>query len=602
MAKKTDFNILYLLNVIKKYHIIDDDSILENIKFSARKIKSRIVANKFPTSMERKIAKYTVSPVEVLLWYNKITLGGRYDMVEDDIMKLLAKEEKLEYIKINSLKVDTELAIKYVSRNFARINIIAPLFEEGNSLHIATDNPFNTPLFEQLKIQSKKNIVVHLASKTDILSIINEIFGFNVSVKKAEKDFSNIDIQKLGNLEQLFKLKTISEIDANDKHMINAVDYLLNHAITMKASDIHIEPKRDFTLVRFRIDGILHTIQKFPASLHPAFTSRLKNMSRLDISERRKPQDGRIKIDKNGKEVELRISTVPVAFGEKLVLRIFDPEMLFKDLKDLGFNDFEYNKYKKFVNAPNGLILITGPTGSGKTTTLYSSLRTRVDDSVNIVTIEDPVEMVYEAFNQIAVNPTPKVNLTFANALKTILRQDPDIIMVGEIRDRETAENAVQAALTGHLVFASLHTNDSISAIDRLLDLGIDKFLIATTLIGVIAQRLVRKICTECKIKTHITKEEAKVLGIKLPTTKKSVRTYIGEGCPACRGTGFSGRVAIYELFEISSKIKRLIVDEDMGEIGRVAQMDGMKTLRDNAIKKLAEGVTSYHEVLRVIF
>jgi len=602
VAKKTDFNILYLLNVIKKYHIIDDDSILENIKFSARKIKSRIVANKFPTSMERKIAKYTVSPVEVLLWYNKITLGGRYDMVEDDIMKLLAKEEKLEYIKINSLKVDTELAIKYVSRNFARINIIAPLFEEGNSLHIATDNPFNTPLFEQLKIQSKKNIVVHLASKTDILSIINEIFGFNVSVKKAEKDFSNIDIQKLGNLEQLFKLKTISEIDANDKHMINAVDYLLNHAITMKASDIHIEPKRDFTLVRFRIDGILHTIQKFPASLHPAFTSRLKNMSRLDISERRKPQDGRIKIDKNGKEVELRISTVPVAFGEKLVLRIFDPEMLFKDLKDLGFNDFEYNKYKKFVNAPNGLILITGPTGSGKTTTLYSSLRTRVDDSVNIVTIEDPVEMVYEAFNQIAVNPTPKVNLTFANALKTILRQDPDIIMVGEIRDRETAENAVQAALTGHLVFASLHTNDSISAIDRLLDLGIDKFLIATTLIGVIAQRLVRKICTECKIKTHITKEEAKVLGIKLPTTKKSVRTYIGEGCPACRGTGFSGRVAIYELFEISSKIKRLIVDEDMGEIGRVAQMDGMKTLRDNAIKKLAEGVTSYHEVLRVIF
>lgn len=602
MAKKTDFNVLYLLNVIKKYHIIDDDSILENIKFSARKIKSRILAGKFPTSMERKIAKYTVSPVEVLLWYNKVTLSSKYDITEDAIMKLLAKEERLEYIKINSLKVDTELAIKYVSRNFARINIIAPLFEEGNSLHLATDNPFNTPLFEQLKIQSKKNIVVHLASKTDILNIVNEIFGFNVSVKKAEKDFSNLDIQKLGNLEQLFKLKTISEIDANDKHMINAVDYLLNHAITMKASDIHIEPKREFTLVRFRIDGILHTIQKFPASLHPAFSSRIKNMSRLDISERRKPQDGRIKIDKNGKEVELRVSTVPVAFGEKLVLRIFDPEMLFKDLKDLGFNDFEYNKYERFINSPNGLILITGPTGSGKTTTLYSSLRTRVDDSINIVTIEDPVEMVYEPFNQIAVNPTPKVNLTFANALKTILRQDPDIIMVGEIRDKETADNAVQAALTGHLVFASLHTNDSISAIDRLLDLGIDKFLIATTLIGVIAQRLVRKICTECKVKTKITKEEAKVIGIKLPANKKAVKTYFGEGCPACRGTGFSGRVAVYELFEVSSKIKRLIIDEEMAEIGRVAQMDGMKMLRDNAIKKLAEGVTSYNEVLRVIF
>ncbi len=602
MAKKTDFNIVYLIYIVKKYNIINDDNILDNLKFSIRKIENRILASKFPTSMERRIAKYTVSPVEVLLWYNKVTLGSKYDIQEDDIMKFIAQEENLNYIKINPLRVDTALAIKYVSRNFARINIIAPLFEEGNDLHIATDNPFNTQLFEQLKIQSKKNVIIHIASKTDILNIVNEIFGFNVSVKKAEKDFSNIDMQKLGNLEQLFKLKTISEIDANDKHMINAVDYLLNHAITMKASDIHIEPKREFTLVRFRIDGILHTIQKFPASLHPAFTSRLKNMSRLDISERRKPQDGRIKIDKNGKEVELRISTVPVAFGEKLVLRIFDPEMLFKDLKDLGFNDFEYKKYKKFVNAPNGLILITGPTGSGKTTTLYSSLRTRVDDSVNIVTIEDPVEMVYEAFNQIAVNPTPKVNLTFANALKTILRQDPDIIMVGEIRDRETAENAVQAALTGHLVFASLHTNDSISAIDRLLDLGIDKFLIATTLIGVIAQRLVRKICTECKTKTYITREEAKVLGIKLPASKKSVKTYIGEGCPVCRGTGFSGRVAIYELFEISSKIKRLIIDEDMGEIGRVAQMDGMKTLRDNAIKKLAEGVTSYNEVLRVIF
>ena len=602
MAKKTDFNITYIVNLIKKHHIIDDDTILDNIKFSSRKIENRILANKYPTSLERKIAKYTVSPVEVFLWYNKVTLSNKYDIKEDSLMKLIAKNEGLMYIKINPLKVDTGLAIKYVSRNFARINVMAPLFEEGNELHIATDNPFNSQLFEQLKIQSKKKIVIHLASKTDILNIVNEIFGFNVSVKKAEKDFSDVNAQKLGNLEQLFKLKTISEIDANDKHMINAVDYLLNHAITMKASDIHIEPKRDFTLVRFRIDGILHTIQKIPASLHPAFSSRLKNMSRLDISERRKPQDGRIKIERNGKEVELRISTVPVAFGEKLVLRIFDPEMLFKDLKDLGFNDLEYNKYTKFINAPNGLILITGPTGSGKTTTLYSSLKTRVDDSINIVTIEDPVEMVYEAFNQIAVNPTPKVNLTFANALKTILRQDPDIIMVGEIRDKETADNAVQAALTGHLVFASLHTNDSISAVDRLLDLGIDKFLIATTLIGVIAQRLVRKICNECKTKTYITKDEAKVIGIKLPADKKTVKTYMGKGCPACRGTGYSGRVAIYELFEVSSKIKRLIIDEELSEIERVALMDGMKTLKDNSIKKLAEGITTYQEVLRVVF
>jgi len=601
VAKKIDFNIKYITEIIKKYNLITDDVILENIKFSNRKIANRILASKFPTSMERRIAKYSVSPVEILLWYNKVTLSNKYDISEDSFMKLIAENENMEYIKINPLKVDTSLAIKYISRNFARINTVAPIFEKNNILHIATDNPFNESLFEQLKNLSQKEIIIHIASKTDILNMVNEIFGFNVSVKKAEEDFSSTG-QRLGNLEQLFKLKTISEIDANDKHMINAVDYLLNHAITMKASDIHIEPKRDVTVVRFRIDGVLHTVQKIPASLHPAFTSRLKTMSLLDIAERRKPQDGRIKIDKDGKEVELRISTVPVAFGEKIVLRIFDPEMLFKDLKDLGFNDFEYKKYEKFISLPNGLILITGPTGSGKTTTLYSSLKTRVDDSINIVTIEDPVEMVYEAFNQITVNPTPKVNLTFANALKTILRQDPDIIMVGEIRDKETAENAVQAALTGHLVFASLHTNDSISAIDRLLDLGVDKFLIATTLVGVIAQRLVRKICVECKIKTQITKDEAKIIGIKLPVEKKSVKTYHGAGCPACRGTGFNGRVAIYELFEVSSKIKRLIIDEEMSEIGRVANMDGMKTLKDNSVKKLADGTTSYEEVLRVIF
>jgi len=598
--RKSDFNIKYIAGILKRLGVKEID--LDTLIFSAKKISNRVLITKFPTELDRKFAKYTVSPVEIFLWYNKYKVTKKYPITEDLIMKEIAKDRKLEYIKLNPLKVDTALAIKYTSRKFARINNICPLSTDNDYLYIATDNPFNEELFEDLRISTKLEIMIKVSSKSDIHKIVNEIFGFNVSVKKAEKDFSDVTSQKLSNLEQLFQLKSISEIDSNDKHIINAVDYLMTHAITMKASDIHIEPKRDETLVRLRIDGVLHTIQTFPASLHPSFVSRLKGMARMDISEKRKPQDGRLKMRKEDKEIELRMSTVPVAFGEKIVIRVFDPEMLFQPLEDLGFYKEQYRSYRRFIKAPNGLILITGPTGSGKTTTLYSSLKTRVDDSINILTIEDPIEMIYEPFNQIAVNRNPKVNLTFANALKTILRQDPDIIMVGEIRDKETAENAIQAALTGHLVFATLHTNDSVSTIDRLIDLGIDPFLVSTTLIAVMAQRLIRKICTNCKTVSRITKDEAKILGIKLPPEKNNLKTYIGKGCPECRGTGFSGRTAIYELLEITPKIKKLIIEEKYSEIEKVARMDGLKTIKEGAVKKLAKGVTSYKEVLKIIF
>ena len=598
--RKNDFNIKYIVKILKRLNVKEAD--LDTLIFSEKKISNRVLITKFPTELDRKFAKYAVSPVEIFLWYNKYKVTQKYPITEDLIMKEIAKDRKLEYVKLNPLKVDTALAIKYTSRKFARINNICPLSTDNDYLYIATDNPFNEELFEDLRISTKLEIMIKVSSKSDIHKIVNEIFGFNVSVKKAEKDFSDVTAQKLSNLEQLFQLKSISEIDSNDKHIINAVDYLMTHAITMKASDIHIEPKRDETLVRLRIDGVLHTIQTFPASLHPSFVSRLKGMARMDISEKRKPQDGRLKMRKEDKEIELRMSTVPVAFGEKIVIRVFDPEMLFQPLEDLGFYKEQYRSYRRFIKAPNGLILITGPTGSGKTTTLYSSLKTRVDDSINILTIEDPIEMIYEPFNQIAVNRNPKVNLTFANALKTILRQDPDIIMVGEIRDKETAENAIQAALTGHLVFATLHTNDSVSTIDRLVDLGIDPFLVSTTLIAVMAQRLIRKICTNCKTVSRITKDEAKILGIKLPPEKNNLKTYIGKGCPECRGTGFSGRTAIYELLEITPKIKKLIIEEKYSEIEKVARMDGLKTIKEGAVKKLAKGVTSYKEVLKIIF
>ncbi|MBN2694538.1 type II/IV secretion system protein [bacterium] len=598
MRRKEEFSLLFLLDILTEKKIFQDERVRQSLLFSESKISSRILASMFPTAEERRFAKYTPSPVEIFLWFTKT--APEIQITEDEIMQIVAEKTSLPYIKLDPLRIDTNIAIRYTSRNFARINVICPLYEKEGAIHIATDNPFNEAMFEDLKLTTKLDVKVHVASKSDILKIVNEIFGFNVSVKKAEQDYTDVTTQKLSNLESLFTLKSIQEIDANDKHIVNAVDYLLTYATNQKASDIHIEPKRDLTKIRLRIDGVLHTIQSIPATLHPAFVSRLKGMARMDISEKRKPQDGRIKIQKDDKEIELRISTLPVAFGEKIVIRIFDPELLFQELESLGFFKDDYSLYKSFINRPNGLILITGPTGSGKTTTLYSSLKTRVDESVNIVTIEDPIEMIYEHFNQVAVNP--KIDLTFANALRTILRQDPDIIMVGEIRDKETAQNAIQAALTGHLVFASLHTNDSLTSIDRLIDLGIDPFMIATTLIGAIAQRLVRKICSECKIDTSITKEEAAVLGLKLPPERDSLKTFKGNGCPICRGTGFVGRSAVYELFEITPKIKQLIISGDLSEIAKNAKMDGMKTLREQAVRKLAQGITSYEEILRVIF
>ncbi len=598
MRRKEEFSLLFLLDILTEKKVFQDERIKQSLLFSESKISSRVLTSIFPTAEERRFAKYTPSPVEIFLWFAKT--APEIQITEDEIMQVVAEKTSLPYIKLDPLRIDTNIAIRYTSRNFARINVICPLYERDGAIHIATDNPFNEAMFEDLKLTTKLEVKVHIASKSDILKIVNEIFGFNVSVKKAEQDYTDTTSQKLSNLESLFTIKSIQEIDANDKHIVNAVDYLLTYATNQKASDIHIEPKREQTKIRLRIDGVLHTIQSIPATLHPAFVSRLKGMARMDISEKRKPQDGRIKIQKDDKEIELRMSTLPVAFGEKVVIRIFDPELLFQDLETLGFFKDDFKLYTSFINRPNGLILITGPTGSGKTTTLYSSLKTRVNESINIVTIEDPIEMIYEHFNQVAVNS--KIDLTFANALRTILRQDPDIIMVGEIRDKETAQNAIQAALTGHLVFASLHTNDSLTSIDRLIDLGIDPFMIATTLIGAIAQRLIRKICPECKVETSITKDEASILGLKLPPERESLKTFKGNGCPICRGTGFLGRSAVYELFEITPKIKQLIISGQLNEIAKNAKMDGMKPLREQAVRKLAQGVTSYEEILRVIY
>jgi general secretion pathway protein E len=348
-------------------------------------------------------------------------------------------------------------------------------------------------------------------------------------------------------------------------------------------------------LIRFRVDGILHNIHTVPMNLHPAIVSRLKLLARLDVAEKRRPQDGRIKTQHLTKDIELRVSTLPVAFGEKVVIRIFDPEILMQKLDRIGFYDREYQLYKTFINKPHGIVLVTGPTGSGKTTTLYSSLKTISTPEINIVTIEDPIEMVMEDFNQVGVQTA--INVTFATVLRNILRQDPDVLMIGEIRDRETADNAVQAALTGHLVLSTLHTNDAPSSITRLLDIGVPAFLIASTLNGIIAQRLVRTICQECKFDRLLTVDEMTFLGLE----KQAYSVCEGKGCDACRGTGYKGRSGIFEVLEFTDQLKSKITDcTDMAEIYAIARADGMVSLRELAIRKMLEGHTTFSEIVSV--
>ncbi|MFP4599880.1 MAG: GspE/PulE family protein, partial [Persicimonas sp.] len=393
-------------------------------------------------------------------------------------------------------------------------------------------------------------------------------------------------------------LKDVGSIEATDRPIINAVEYLLHYAFDQRASDIHIEPKRDHTMVRLRIDGVLHNIYQFPRGIHRAFTSRLKMLARMDISEKRRPQDGRIKTERGEREIELRVSSMPVAFGEKLVIRIFDPQAVIKDLGSVGMSDEEVAKWRRFIHRPHGMILVTGPTGSGKTTTLYSTLKELAAPEVNITTIEDPIEMVQEDLNQVLVQR--RVDITFASALRTILRQDPDIIMVGEIRDAETAQMAAQAALTGHLVFSTLHTNDTASAITRLLDLDVEPFLLSSTLVGVMAQRLVRRICPSCKAKTELSAEQVELLDIKLPPrSDRTLPSHYGEGCADCRGTGYFGRSGIFEMLPVDGTISKLISRQaDAPEIRKAARADGMMSLREGAIRKLARGETTFEEVM----
>jgi general secretion pathway protein E len=540
-----------------------------------------------------------VSAPEVLASFNLPVQGEKSSVLnEDRIAQVVAKEAGLPYKKIDPLKLDMKLITSLLSRPFARRHDVLVISLATGVMTVAIADPYDVELIENLRRITGYKISPVIAAKSDIQRIITEVYGFRGSLKAAAQTMEmGAD---LGNLEQLVQLKAMDELEATDKHVVNAVEYMLHYAFNQRASDIHIEPKREHSQIRVRIDGVLHNVTTLPRVVHAAVVSRVKMLARMDIAEKRKPQGGRIKTGKGEQETELRVSTLPVAFGEKVVIRIFDPALLMQDLSSLGFYPNEYKQYESFISRPDGMILVTGPTGSGKTTTLYSSLKYLAGPDVNIVSIEDPIEMVVEDFNQVAVHN--RIGITFSSALRTILRQDPDIIMVGEVRDAETAANVVQAALTGHMVFATLHTNDSPTAVGRMLDLGVEPFLLSSTMIGVAAQRLVRTICQHCKKKTFLTPDQISLLRMKMPEkSEKKLPVYFGEGCPACRGTGYFGRIAIYEVMPVTPKIVRLINKRaDTKEIMKVSRLDGMMTLREVAIKKLAQGVTTFEEVVRV--
>ncbi len=522
--------------------------------------------------------------------------NGTY-LTEELIMRAMANDRKLPFKKLDPLELDLEIVTKTIPKSFALNNLLLPFSITNGIVEVSICDPGNQAALEELERVNQIKVKPYISTRSDIRRMLAEFFGFQKSISAAETHMAGPGVD-LGNLEQYVKISSSKEIASSDQHIKGAVDHLFSYAFEQRASDIHIEPKRDKSMIRLRIDGVLHTIYNLPRVVHPAIASRIKTLSRLDIAEKRRPQDGRIKVDNAGKESEIRVSTVPVAFGEKIVMRILDSDIIFQDLTSIGFSENDLATYESFINAPHGIILVTGPTGSGKSTTLYSTLKAISTPEKNIVTVEDPVEMVHDDFNQIAVQP--QVDVTFSTILRNILRQDPDIIMIGEIRDLETASHAIQAAMTGHLVLSTLHTNDAVSSITRLQDLGVQPFLISSTLLGAMAQRLVRTICPHCTESFSMATDDLR--NLQLPVIDEgNIELQRGKGCRHCRGTGYLGRCGIFEIFPLSDDLKKMVTALESGtELRKQSRREGMQTLKEDDWQKVKDGITTYQEALRV--
>ncbi len=596
---KTDFTLSFVLQALVSQRVLSADQ-AQNIATRESAARARVLKNKGIVGTDA--ARYDVSPVEIVAAFQVPLADGRGVLDEDRVTEIVARSANLAYKKIDPLKLDMATATRALSRPFAQKHVLLPLEKAPDGrLLVAVANPFDKELFESIHVLTGMPIEPVFASKADILKAIADIYGFKRTLARAADDFTTNphNSGQISNFEQLVTLSGRQELDAADQPVVQAVDYMLRYAFDNRASDIHIEPKRNTSLVRLRIDGVLHPVYTLPAGVHPPIVSRVKTLARIDISEKRKPQDGRIKTERDGREVELRVSTLPTAFGEKVVIRVFDPETLVQDIAQLGFDPDEKRVFETWIDQPHGIILVTGPTGSGKTTTLYSALKAVAGQDVNVTTIEDPIEMVWDGFNQVQVQP--KVGLDFANALRSILRQDPDVIMVGEIRDAETAENAVQAALTGHLVLSTLHTNDAIGAVARLKDLGVPPFLLAQSLIGMMAQRLLRRVCPHCAQPTTLTPDELTLLGAPIPLLPGGVNIVKGAGCARCRGTGYWGRTGAFEIVNLNNDLREQISrGGNHQQMLDAARRGGTRTLREAAVRKLAMGLTSFDEVVRM--
>ncbi|MCL2075184.1 MAG: GspE/PulE family protein [Betaproteobacteria bacterium] len=514
----------------------------------------------------------------------------------------LAERSGIPYRHIDPLKIDFTGVATVVSSTYAARFSILPIEINAQEVTIATSEPFLREWEPELAHVLQRKIHRVFANPLDVTRFLAEFFKLAESVKRASKS----DQQQqsgLANFEQIVELgRSNQQLDANDQSIVHIVDWLWQYAFDQRASDIHIEPRRGIGIIRFRIDGVLHQVYQIPASVTAAMTSRIKLLGRMDVIEKRRPQDGRIKtLMPNGDEVELRLSTLPTAFGEKLVMRIFDPEVLVRDFSQLGFSREDIARWNTMTARPNGIILVTGPTGSGKTTTLYSTLKQLATPEVNVCTLEDPIEMVEPSFNQMQVQHG--IDMSFAEGVRALMRQDPDIIMVGEIRDLETAEMAIQASLTGHLVLSTLHTNDAPSAITRLQDLGVPGYLISATLLGILAQRLLRTLCPLCKKRVPMDDTMREIWQNLVAPWKgrEPEHLYIPEGCLECRMTGFSGRIGVYELLVMSPGIKKHISHTtDITALRAEAFREGMRALRISGAQKIAAGLTSMEAVVRV--
>ena len=527
---------------------------------------------------------------------NQNNPGHKLDL--ETMTAWLAKKSGQPYLRIDPLKINVNAVTEVMSYAFAQRHNILAVEVNDDDVVIASAQPYmyqwESMLTQTLRNRRIKRVVTNPG---DLSRYMLEFYTMARSVSKAEE--AGLEVSAVANFEQMLELGALKSPEANDAHVVNIVDWLLQYAFEQRASDIHIEPRREKGLVRFRIDGVLHHVYELPAAVNAAVTSRLKILGRMDVAEKRRPQDGRVKTKSpDGDEIELRLSTLPTAFGEKMVMRIFDPEVLLRSFQELGLQGDELNRWQEMSAAPNGIVLVTGPTGSGKTTTLYSTLKQLATSEVNVCTIEDPIEMVEPAFNQMQVQSN--IDVSFATGVRALLRQDPDIIMIGEIRDLETAEMAIQAALTGHLVISTLHTNDAPTAITRLLDLGAPAYMIKATVLGVMAQRLVRTLCPHCKADEPTDEDAWRTLTqpfrVRMPP-----KIYSPVGCLECRDTGYLGRMGLYELLPLSDTIKQSVTaDVDLGAIRRVAFKEGMRTLRLAGAQKVGAGHTTISEVLRV--